>query len=201
MVAEVPIPKRAVFKPAEVCTIAGVQRYILRSWEAEFPLLARAVKDGGARVYRRSDVEMVLQIKALVYGEGLTLGAAHRKLDAGNDSVSSVDVDVDEDGLLGGLFDTDTLDLIGGVKQGLRDILDLLLPDGQSVLSQVPNKTKDAVRREEGHERASLGRGQVEVVAYGQDGENCTTSKDLAGGEGDDVLEGGEAETVRVRGR
>ena len=145
MVAEAPIPKRAVFKPAEVCTIAGVQPYILRSWEAEFPTLARAKKKGGARVYRRTDVEMVLQIKELVYGDGLTLGAAHRKLDAGRDAAPSVDAD--EDGLLVGLFDSDARDRIVGVKQGLRGILELLSPNGRTVLSPAPSKTKGAVKK------------------------------------------------------
>lgn len=149
MAAEVSIPRRAVFKPAEVCTIAGVQPYILRSWEAEFPLLARAKKKGGARVYRRADVEMVLQIKALVYGDGLTLGAAHRKLNAEKEPTASVDADagVDEGTLLVGLFDSDARDLIVGVKQGLRGILELLSPNGQTVLSPMPDKTADAVRK------------------------------------------------------
>ena len=149
MAAEVSIPRRAGFKPAEVCTIAGVQPYILRSWEAEFPVLARAKKKGGARVYRCADVEMVLQIKALVYGDGLTLGAAHRKLAAGKEPAPSVDADagVDEDTLLVGLLDSDERDLIVGVKQGLRGILELLSPNGQTVLSPMPDKTKDAVKK------------------------------------------------------
>ena len=34
----------------------------------------------GARVYRRADVERVLRIKQLLYGEGLTLAGVRRKL-------------------------------------------------------------------------------------------------------------------------
>ena len=143
MAEEVPIPKRAVFKPNEVCTIAGVQSYILRSWETEFPTMARARKKGGARVYRRTDVEMVLQIKALVYGEGLTLGAAHRKLDAGKEPAASAD----EDTLLVGLFDSDTRDCIVGVKQGLRGILELLSLNGQTAPSPVPHRRRDVVQQ------------------------------------------------------
>jgi DNA-binding transcriptional MerR regulator len=130
MITEVQIPKRSVFKSTEVCRIAGVQPYILRSWEAEFSKLARSRTKGGARVYRRADVEMVLQIKALVYGEGLTLGAAHRKLDAGEESVPGADTA--EGTLLVGLFDSDARDRIVGVKHGLRGILDLLSPNNQT---------------------------------------------------------------------
>ena len=53
---------------------------MLRSWEAEFPDLGVAKAEGGPRVYRRADVERVLRIKQLLYGEGLTLAGVRRKL-------------------------------------------------------------------------------------------------------------------------
>src|ERR1041385_3111380 len=79
-VAAVEIPKRALFKAAEVCDLAKVQPYVLRSWEAEFPDLGVAKAAGGPRVYRRADVEQVLRIKHLLLVEGLTLAGARRKL-------------------------------------------------------------------------------------------------------------------------
>src|SRR5258708_26400431 len=75
------IPKRALFKAAEVCDLAKVQPYVLRSWEAEFPELGVAKSAGAPRVYRRTDVEQVLRIKHLLLVEGLTLAGARRKLD------------------------------------------------------------------------------------------------------------------------
>src|SRR5258708_14811737 len=75
------IPKRALFKAAEVCDLAKVQPYVLRSWEAEFPELGVAKASGGARVYRRADVEQVLRIKHLLLVEGLTLAGARRRLE------------------------------------------------------------------------------------------------------------------------
>ncbi|MEI6666918.1 MAG: MerR family transcriptional regulator [Acidobacteriota bacterium] len=75
------IPDRELFKAAEVCEIAGVQPYVLRSWESEFPTLGFAKAPGSPRQYRRADVERVLRIKQLVYGEGLTLAGARRRLD------------------------------------------------------------------------------------------------------------------------
>ena len=68
--------------------MAQVQPYVLRSWEAEFPQLGRAPAGGGPRVYRRADVEMVLRIKQLVFGEGLTLAGARRRLDETADATS-----------------------------------------------------------------------------------------------------------------
>jgi len=74
------IPDRAAFKAAEVCEIAQIPPYVLRSWEKEFPGLGVAGKPGGPKVYRRSDVEQVLRIKQLLFSEGLTLSGARRKL-------------------------------------------------------------------------------------------------------------------------
>ena len=74
------IPNRALFRQPEVCEIASIQPYVLRSWEAEFPDLGVVKAEGGARVYRRADVERVLRIKQLLYGEGLTLAGVRRKL-------------------------------------------------------------------------------------------------------------------------
>lgn len=122
------IPKRALFKAAEVCSIADVKPYILRSWEAEFQTLGRSSKKDGARVYRRTDVEMVLQIKELVFGEGLTLGAARRKLEAEAAAESS---GTDEE-LLSDLFDADARERLAAVKKGLRSILDLLSASGEA---------------------------------------------------------------------
>src|SRR5579862_215905 len=80
-VAAVEIPKRALFKPSEVCNLANVQPYVLRTWEAEFPALGVAKTEGGPRVYRRADVEQVMRIKHLLLVEGLTLAGARRKLE------------------------------------------------------------------------------------------------------------------------
>src|SRR5216110_3829906 len=77
----VEIPKRALFKPAEVCDLVKVQPYVLRSWEAEFPALGVAKTAGTPRVYRRADVEQVARIKHLLLVEGLTLAGARRRLE------------------------------------------------------------------------------------------------------------------------
>ncbi|HEX6462833.1 MAG TPA: MerR family transcriptional regulator, partial [Vicinamibacterales bacterium] len=76
----VQIPNRSLFRQLEVCDIAQVQPYVLRSWEAEFPDLGVAKTQGAPRVYRRTDVERVLRIKHLLFVEGLTLAGARRKM-------------------------------------------------------------------------------------------------------------------------
>lgn len=70
-----------VYKAADVCEIAQLQPYVLRSWEKEFPGIG-AAKDGtGPRVYEQADLDQILRIRELVFGQGLTLAGARRKLD------------------------------------------------------------------------------------------------------------------------
>jgi DNA-binding transcriptional MerR regulator len=80
-VADVEIPNRALFKSSEVCEIASVQPYVLRSWESEFPDLGVSKSAGGPRIYRRADVERVLRIKQLVFIDGLTLAGVRRRIE------------------------------------------------------------------------------------------------------------------------
>jgi DNA-binding transcriptional MerR regulator len=80
-VPDLEIPKRALFKASEVCEIASVQPYVLRSWESEFPDLGVSKGQGAPRVYRRSDLERVLRIKQLVFSDGLTLAGVRRRID------------------------------------------------------------------------------------------------------------------------
>ena len=73
--------RRPLLRAAEVCEILKVQPYVLRSWEKEFPNLGVSKSDDGPRLYRRADLDEVLRIKQLVYGEGLTIAGARRKLE------------------------------------------------------------------------------------------------------------------------
>jgi DNA-binding transcriptional MerR regulator len=74
------IPDRLFFRIGEVCKIVGVETYVLRFWESEFPELAPQKSKAGHRVYRRKDVEMVLKIKDLLYNRGFTIAGARKQL-------------------------------------------------------------------------------------------------------------------------
>ncbi len=127
------IPKRTSFRPAEVCAIAGVPPYVLRSWETEFPKLSGAKNAKGARVYGRSEVELVVQIKELVFGAGLTLGAARKKLEGG------LDADLPRPELsLEHMLGADVRQKLAAVKEGLQAVLDLLAGNGASEPAPVP---------------------------------------------------------------
>ena len=74
------IPDKLFFKIGEVCELAGIEPYVLRFWETEFPFLAPPKSKSGHRVYRRKDVEMVLKVKELLYERGFTIAGARRQL-------------------------------------------------------------------------------------------------------------------------
>lgn len=120
-VTTVEIPNRSLFRQPEVCEIAQVQPYVLRSWEAEFPDLGVSKTEGGPRVYRRADLERVLHIKHLLFVEGLTLAGARRRMAEQQPAPSAEDTE-GLDALLG----SDARERILQVKRGLRELATLL---------------------------------------------------------------------------
>ena len=113
------IPDREIFKASEVCEIASLQPYVLRSWEQEFPALGAPRAPGGVRLYRRADVELVLRIKGLVFGEGLTLAGARRRIEEDAEP-AGLTVSAPEPAA------ADTRATLAGIRQELRALLDIL---------------------------------------------------------------------------
>ncbi len=74
------IPDRLYFKIGDVARICGVETYVLRFWESQFPQLKPNKSGTGQRLYRRREVELALEIKKLVHGEGYTLAGARQAL-------------------------------------------------------------------------------------------------------------------------
>jgi DNA-binding transcriptional MerR regulator len=75
------IPDRLYFKIGDVARICGVETYVLRFWETQFPQLKPNKSGSGQRLYRRHDVELALKIKHLVHTEGYTLSGARQALE------------------------------------------------------------------------------------------------------------------------
>jgi DNA-binding transcriptional MerR regulator len=114
------IPNRSLFRQPEVCEIAQVQPYVLRSWEAEFQDLGVAKTQGGPRVYRKADVERVLRIKHLLFVEGLTLAGARRRL-SDEQPAAAVDKDTLDD-----LLSSDARERILSVRRSLKELAAML---------------------------------------------------------------------------
>jgi len=113
-----------MYKAAEVCEVAQLQPFVLRSWEKEFPRIGFQKSSDSPRLYRQSDLDQVLRIKQLVFEEGLTLsGARHRLGDEETQSSSATDEEVEE--VLEALA-SDARVRIARVRDGLRSILKVL---------------------------------------------------------------------------
>ena len=77
---DVQIPDKLYFKIGDVARIAGLKPYVVRYWESEFPVLRPDKTKSGQRLYRRQDVEKLLDIKRLLYDEGYTIAGAKKRL-------------------------------------------------------------------------------------------------------------------------
>jgi DNA-binding transcriptional MerR regulator len=76
------IPDKLYFRIGAVSELTGLEAYVLRYWEKEFPMLRPVKSSPGHRMYRRKDVELLLEIKRLLYKEGFTIEGARKKLRA-----------------------------------------------------------------------------------------------------------------------
>ena len=113
-----------LFRAVDVCEMAQLQPYVLRSWEKEFPGIGVQKSPESPRLYRQSDIDQVQKIKQLVFGEGLTLAGARRRLEQLEQaSPGASDEEVAE--VLEALA-SDARTRIAHVRDGLRSILKLL---------------------------------------------------------------------------
>jgi DNA-binding transcriptional MerR regulator len=76
------IPDKLFFRIGEVSQLVGVEPYVLRYWETEFPGLSPKKSNTGQRMFRRRDVEMLLNIKQLLYEKKFTIEGARKALKA-----------------------------------------------------------------------------------------------------------------------
>ena len=80
---QVELSNKLYFRIGEVAKIVGVKPYVLRYWETEFPILKPGKTPSRHRLYRRRDVETLLDIKRLLYEEGFTIAGAKKRLKDG----------------------------------------------------------------------------------------------------------------------
>jgi DNA-binding transcriptional MerR regulator len=83
-----PIPPKDLFRIGEVSRLTATKAFVLRYWETEFPMLQPVKAPSGHRLYRREDIETVLEIKRLLYEEGFTIAGARKHLAEGGNGSS-----------------------------------------------------------------------------------------------------------------
>lgn len=79
-VREVVIPDKLYFRIGEVARLCGVEAYVLRFWESEFPQLRPNKSGTGQRLYRKRDVELAMRVRRLLHEEGYTIAGARQVL-------------------------------------------------------------------------------------------------------------------------
>jgi DNA-binding transcriptional MerR regulator len=73
-------PDKLFYKIGEVSKIAGVEPYVLRYWESEFQFLKPRKSKSGQRIYVKKDLDLIFQIKNLLYKERYTIEGVRKKL-------------------------------------------------------------------------------------------------------------------------
>ena len=124
-----------------------VQPYVLRSWEKEFPDLGTTRTAGGPRFYRAPDVERVQRLKQLIFGEGLTIAGARRRLE---EEQGSRDDELPFDDAPAASMSADARKRLDVVRRGLRAILAMLSekPPARSAVHDMGAAAPQPVERE-----------------------------------------------------
>jgi len=103
---------------SEVGDLVGVKAHVLRYWETQFKMLRPRKGRGGARMYRKRDVEILFDIKQLLYDQRFTIEGAKRKL---------LDERTNEKDQMGLPFaKLDREEAIRGLREDLKELLDFL---------------------------------------------------------------------------
>ena len=124
----VQIPDRLYFRIGDVCRLAGLKAHVLRYWEAEFPPLSPKKSGTNQRLYRRKDVELVLEIKHLLYDQKFTIEGAREHIQRRKALARSAPKPVQMPSTQGLLFDprADWMVQARAVRAELLSILRLL---------------------------------------------------------------------------
>src|SRR5258708_6784863 len=112
------IPDKLYFKIGEVSELLGVEAYVLRYWETEFPVLSPKKSGTGHRLYRRKDVELLLRIKHLLYEKRFTIDGARQYLHDEAKSLHQKDIKQEQQALFS--------DPVPEIRRELAEILKLL---------------------------------------------------------------------------
>jgi DNA-binding transcriptional MerR regulator len=82
MTEKIELPEdQEFFKLNDVCKLANVQPYMLRFWGTEFEQLETTTTETGQRLYSRPQMNLILEIRRLLFDEGLTIAGARREVD------------------------------------------------------------------------------------------------------------------------
>ena len=111
------IPDKLFFKIGEVADLAGIEQHVLRYWEEEIESLKPKKNKSGQRLYQKKDLELILEIKQLLYAEKFTLAGARKKLKQNKKKEVQLDIAFDRE---------DFIEWKKDIRQDLESILNTL---------------------------------------------------------------------------
>jgi DNA-binding transcriptional MerR regulator len=119
------VPDKLYYRIGEVARLCGVETYVLRFWETEFPQLKPNKSGAGQRLYRRREVDLARRIRHLLYEEGYTIPGARQAIQTETRKPG-------ENGQMqlaeAGLKSRDQAPRLNRVRAELREILGMLSP-------------------------------------------------------------------------
>jgi DNA-binding transcriptional MerR regulator len=74
------IPDKLYFSIGEVAQLCDLKPHVLRYWECEFSKLNPVKRRGNRRYYTQDDIQLIMQIKHLLYCDGYTIDGARGQL-------------------------------------------------------------------------------------------------------------------------
>ena len=125
-ISEVEIPDRLYFPIREAARIIGVEPYVLRFWEKEFPSFHPNKGGSGHRRYRKKDLEVALEIKRLLYQQGFTIAGARTQLKATKGDAASPPLQARGRKQATLPFDEAPRAALGKIRRELSEILTIL---------------------------------------------------------------------------
>jgi DNA-binding transcriptional MerR regulator len=100
---------------SEVARMTRLEPYVLRFWEKEFPMLKPKKNRGGNRTYQKQDIELINQIKHLLYKENYTIEGARNRLRGIKPTEEKKEL------VASGKFQT----IVGEIKRDIEELLKL----------------------------------------------------------------------------
>ena len=112
-----PKVKKLYYSIGEVSELTGLKSYVLRYWETEFSQLKPPKNRAGNRTYRQKDIDLLLDIKDLLYNKKYTIDGARSVL-KGGDSVN-------ESKNPNAISEKQKI-VVNKIRDGLKDILSII---------------------------------------------------------------------------
>ena len=114
---------RLYYSISEVSDLVGVKPHVLRYWETQFKMLRPKKGRGGARMYRKRDIEVLFEIKQLLYDQRFTIAGARRRILDGKDEKDQIELPFSK---------LDREETLRALRKDMEGLLNLLRQEAQA---------------------------------------------------------------------